>query len=154
MFKTSDLQKLHLHECKLFIKLLSIQWSFLRWKEISCAREWLLWQLWWNAFWVRSTSPAVAKTWALFWISAANNANTASCILKPKIHAAVIYSLGGSCKSTLTPYTWAEFYIWVKSKLNKFFPDSSSGFILCCQMWTHPQPASFKTSARRPGIPV
>ena len=37
----------------------------------------------------------------LVWISAANNANTASCILKSKIHAAVIYYLGGSCKSTL-----------------------------------------------------
>lgn len=33
MSKTSDLQTLVLHECKFFVKLLSIQWSFLRWKK-------------------------------------------------------------------------------------------------------------------------
>ena len=38
---------------------------------------------------------------SLVWISAANNANMASCILKSKSHAAVIYYLGGSCKTTL-----------------------------------------------------
>lgn len=38
---------------------------------------------------------------SLVWISATNNANTVSCILKSKIHAAVICYLGGSCKSTL-----------------------------------------------------
>lgn len=62
---------------------------------------------------------------SLVWISAANNANTASCILKSKIHAAVIYYLGGSCKSSLTPCTWAEFYLRVISKVSKFFLDAS-----------------------------
>lgn len=81
---------------------------------------------------------------SLVWISAANNANTASCILKSKIHAAVIYYLGGSCESTLTPCIWAEFYIWGKSKLSKFFLNSSWSFTLCCQMWTCPQPTLFQ----------
>lgn len=48
---------------------------------------------------------------SLVWISAANNANTAGCILKSKVHAAAIDYLGGSCKSTLIPYTQSEFYI-------------------------------------------
>lgn len=47
-------------------------------------------------------------------------------------------------KSLLTPCTRPEFYIWVKSKLSKFFLDSSWSFILCCQMWTHLQPALFQ----------
>lgn len=85
----------------------------------------------------------------LVWISAANKTNVVSGILKLKIHAAVIYYLGGSCKSTLTPCTWAEFYIWVTSKLSKFFLATSWSLILWCQMWTHPQPASFKTNPRR-----
>lgn len=38
---------------------------------------------------------------SLVWIPATKSANTASCILKLKIHAAVIYYLRGSCKITL-----------------------------------------------------
>lgn len=61
---------------------------------------------------------------SLVWISAASNANTAGCILKSKVHAAVIDYLGGSCKSSLIPYTQSEFYIRVKSKISKFLNSS------------------------------